>query len=114
MPGRGSLAEVLPESCRKLFGRAATGFREVDTVGWTGVSGREYAWRLCRSSPTSAETRSARIVVLRRRPEPRPTTSNHPRPSRLVERISTGERSPARNRPCGLTRERARTACSAS
>jgi ATP-dependent helicase/nuclease subunit A len=57
VPGRGSLAEVLPESCRKLLGRGATSFPQLDTVGWTGVSGREYAWRLCRSNGTSAETR---------------------------------------------------------
>jgi ATP-dependent exoDNAse (exonuclease V) beta subunit len=57
VPGRGSLAEVLPESCRKLLSRAATGFPQLDTVGWTGVSAREYAWRVCRSQTTAAETR---------------------------------------------------------
>ena len=49
VPGRGSLAEVLPESFKGLFGGAANVFDEVDTIGWTGISGREYAWRLCRA-----------------------------------------------------------------
>jgi ATP-dependent exoDNAse (exonuclease V) beta subunit len=48
VPGRGSLAEVLPESLKTLFGRAATTFPEMETLGWAGVSGREYAWHLCR------------------------------------------------------------------
>ena len=48
VPGRGSLAEVLPDSFKTLIGGAATTFPEVDTVGWTGVSGRAYSWRLCR------------------------------------------------------------------
>ena len=48
VPGRGSLAEVLPESFRKLLGNAPTSFPEMDTVSWTGVSGRQYSWRLCR------------------------------------------------------------------
>jgi ATP-dependent helicase/nuclease subunit A len=48
VPGRGSLAEVLPDSLRRLIGGAASTFPEVDTVGWTGVSGRAYSWRLCR------------------------------------------------------------------
>jgi ATP-dependent helicase/nuclease subunit A len=50
VPGRGSLAEVLPESLKAFFGRAPDVFAEVDTLGWTGVSGREYTWRICRSS----------------------------------------------------------------
>ena len=49
MPGRGSLAEVLPESFKGFFAGAANVFDEVDTIGWTGMSGREYAWRLCRA-----------------------------------------------------------------
>jgi ATP-dependent exoDNAse (exonuclease V) beta subunit len=52
VPGRGSLAEVLPESLRELFGRAAAVFDEVETIGWTGISGHEYAWRLCRPTGT--------------------------------------------------------------
>jgi len=48
VPGRGSLAEVLPDSFKTLIGGVATTFPEVDTIGWTGVSGRAYSWRLCR------------------------------------------------------------------
>jgi ATP-dependent helicase/nuclease subunit A len=48
VPGRGSLAEVLPDSFRTLIGGASSTFPEVDTLGWTGLSGRAYSWRLCR------------------------------------------------------------------
>ena len=48
VPGRGSLAEVLPDSVPDADRRRGQHFSEVDTVGWTGVSGRAYSWRLCR------------------------------------------------------------------
>jgi ATP-dependent helicase/nuclease subunit A len=51
VPGRGSLAEVLPESLKAFFAGAANVFKEVDSIAWSGVSGREYTWRLCRPSP---------------------------------------------------------------
>ena len=54
VPGRGSLAEVLPDSIRSLFGRAATSFAETETLGWSGVSGHEYVWRLCRPAAAAA------------------------------------------------------------
>jgi ATP-dependent exoDNAse (exonuclease V) beta subunit len=47
-PGRGSLAEVLPDSLKQLFGRAAGTFDEFPTLAWTGRSGRTFEWRLCR------------------------------------------------------------------
>ncbi len=47
-PGRGSLAEVLPESLKELFTRAATAFDECATLAWSGQSGRTFEWRLCR------------------------------------------------------------------
>jgi len=50
VPGRGSLAEVLPESLKVFFAGAANVFKEVDTIAWSGLSGREYTWRLCRAS----------------------------------------------------------------
>ena len=50
VPGRGSLAEVLPESLKVFFAGAANVFKEVDTIAWSGLSGREYTWRLCRVS----------------------------------------------------------------
>ncbi len=47
-PGRGSLAEVLPDSVRQLFNHAATAFAECAAVGWAGPSGRPFEWRICR------------------------------------------------------------------
>ena len=53
VPGRGSLAEVLPDSLKQLFSHAATAFEECEAVGWTGQSGRPFEWRICRT-PTAA------------------------------------------------------------
>ena len=50
VPGRGSLAEVLPDSLKVFFAGAANVFKEVDTIAWSGMSGREYTWRLCRAA----------------------------------------------------------------
>jgi ATP-dependent helicase/nuclease subunit A len=50
--GRGSLAEVLPDSLKQLFGRATTAFDEFATLGWAGQSGRPFEWRICRMSKT--------------------------------------------------------------
>ena len=47
-PGRGSLAEVLPDSFKQLFTRAATAFDECATLAWSSQSGRAFEWRLCR------------------------------------------------------------------
>jgi ATP-dependent exoDNAse (exonuclease V) beta subunit len=47
-PGRGSLAEVLPESVRGLFGRASSAFVECPTLAWTSSGGRVFEWRICR------------------------------------------------------------------
>jgi ATP-dependent helicase/nuclease subunit A len=59
--GRGSLAEVLPDSVKGFFGRALTVFNQVDTVGWSGASGREYQWTLCRPADTPIELDSGSI-----------------------------------------------------
>ena len=59
VPGRGSLAEVLPESMKALLAGAPATFREVDTLGWTGVSGREYALRLCRAPVSTSDAVTA-------------------------------------------------------
>ena len=59
--GRGSLAEVLPDSFKALLARAGTSFAEVDTIGWTGVSGREYTWHLCRAPVQPPETAAASL-----------------------------------------------------
>jgi ATP-dependent helicase/nuclease subunit A len=50
VPGRGSLAEVLPDSLKALFAHAATAFPEMSSVAWTGQSGRSFEWRLVRGS----------------------------------------------------------------
>ena len=49
-PGRGSLADVMPDSLRVLFGRAAGAFSELQTIAWTGPSERVFEWRLCRAA----------------------------------------------------------------
>ncbi len=46
--GRGSLAEVLPESVKPLFALAASAFPEVASTWWTGQSGRTFEWTICR------------------------------------------------------------------
>jgi ATP-dependent helicase/nuclease subunit A len=56
-PGRGSLAEVLPDSLRALFARAATALPDIDRLGWAGASGRTFEWRVCRYSPERAPDR---------------------------------------------------------
>jgi hypothetical protein len=58
VPGRGSLAEVLPDSFKQLFNHAATVFDGCELVGWTGGSGRSYDWRICR--PPEAGRAAAR------------------------------------------------------
>ena len=54
--GRGSLAEVLPDSLKQLFAHAATAFEECAVVGWAGQSGRSFDWRICRALPEPAGT----------------------------------------------------------
>jgi len=49
-PGRGSLAEVLPDSIRELFNRAPMTQSEAPDLMWTATSGRSYLWRVCRAS----------------------------------------------------------------
>jgi ATP-dependent exoDNAse (exonuclease V) beta subunit len=56
VPGRGSLAEVLPKSLLQLFPRAASPLAGMSTVAWTGVSGTAYEWRVC-STPLSQDVR---------------------------------------------------------
>jgi ATP-dependent helicase/nuclease subunit A len=46
-PGRGSLADVLPESIKPLFARAAGALDGVNTLAWRGVSGTSFEFRLC-------------------------------------------------------------------
>ena len=53
-PGRGSLAEVLPDTLKQLFPSAATVFGEMDMIGWQGRSGRAFDFRICRPSEPAA------------------------------------------------------------
>jgi hypothetical protein len=46
LPGRGSLAEVLPDSLKELFGRAASTLPDWNVIAWTSLSGRTFEWRL--------------------------------------------------------------------
>ena len=54
-PGRGSLAEVLPDSLKRLFEHAATSFPEITVAGWTGQSGRCFDVRICRTPTLVSE-----------------------------------------------------------
>ncbi|HEU4937995.1 MAG TPA: UvrD-helicase domain-containing protein [Vicinamibacterales bacterium] len=49
-PGRGSLAEVLPDSVRELFNRAPMTQSQAHDLIWTAASGRTHPWRVCRPS----------------------------------------------------------------
>ncbi len=55
--GRGSLSDVLPESLRTLFVRAA--LEPGDTIDWTAQSGRAYQFRLCRDAVAAAANPAA-------------------------------------------------------
>jgi ATP-dependent helicase/nuclease subunit A len=57
--GRGSLAEVLPDSLKTLFARAATAFPEVGMIGWESRSGRVFDWRICRGAAADASRTAA-------------------------------------------------------
>jgi ATP-dependent helicase/nuclease subunit A len=50
-PGRGSLAEVLPDSIRQLFSRAAASTDDSAPIQWTGSKGQPFDWRVCRVPP---------------------------------------------------------------
>ena len=54
-PGRGSLAEVLPDSVKELFNRVPMTPADVTELTWTAASGRAYPWRVCRPPHVSDE-----------------------------------------------------------
>jgi ATP-dependent helicase/nuclease subunit A len=62
-PGRGSLAEVLPESLKTLFAHAASAFPECNVVGWAGISGRTFDWRICRPPEDVTTAPAAQVTV---------------------------------------------------
>ncbi|HVD92955.1 MAG TPA: UvrD-helicase domain-containing protein [Vicinamibacterales bacterium] len=55
--GRGSLADVLPDSLRALFVRAAQ--ETSGSVEWTAESGRPYRFRVCSDLPVEAQSEEA-------------------------------------------------------
>ena len=56
-PGRGSLAEVLPDSVKALFDRAAAAAATADQqLNWINSSGRTHEWRICKPSATEGTT----------------------------------------------------------
>ena len=60
VPGRGSLAEVLPQSVRDLFGRvgglATAAGVAAGLVTWTSCSGAPFDWYVCRRSSGGADS----------------------------------------------------------
>jgi len=59
-PGRGSLAEVFPQSIRDLFsvaGKAADLSTTAAPVAWTSASGAHFAWRVCDGVDTDPAVR---------------------------------------------------------
>ena len=74
-PGRGSLAEVLPESIKALFGRAESALPGMDMIAWTGRSGRSFDFLVCRAEPP--DERGAAVVA---EPPARPTAGRLARP----------------------------------
>jgi ATP-dependent helicase/nuclease subunit A len=55
VPGRGSLAEVFPQSMKDLFARAFVNADPVSTVTWrsgkVGIDSPEFQWQVCRETP---------------------------------------------------------------
>jgi ATP-dependent helicase/nuclease subunit A len=97
VPGRGSLAEVLPDSFKTLIGGAATTFPEIDTIGWTGVSGRSFSWRLCRldvtPSPETELPAAEQPSTASSAPEAAPALDDFAAPAAVppLARISVGD-----------------------
>ena len=58
-PGRGSLADVLPDSMKAFFARAALPLDPREPLTWTAASGRSFRFRLC---PATAETNHRGLV----------------------------------------------------
>ena len=83
-PGRGSLAEVLPESIKPLFAHAAAAFPEMSTIAWTGESGRTFEWRVCRMPPSAARVRDKPANPAPDHPSAASTTRQPPRTAETV------------------------------
>ena len=87
VPGRGSLGEVLPESIRDLFGRAASALPEVPVVAWTSAAGESFQLRLCRAPGADSSGPAAPA-------DERPPRTDLLEPMQAVglERVSISER----------------------
>ena len=58
VPGRGSLADVLPSSLKRFFEHAASPLEGVTTLAWQGSSGATFHWRLCDAHPSTPDAPS--------------------------------------------------------
>ena len=65
--GRGSLGDVLPESLRTLFVRAAQ--EPGDTIEWTAQSGRGFQFSICRALPPMSDLPPEAVAKAVRRKE---------------------------------------------
>ena len=50
---------MLPDSLKALFVRADGVLPDMDTVAWTGASGRTFEFRVCRAAPVEVGTAPA-------------------------------------------------------
>ena len=91
--GRGSLAEVLPDSLKQLFGRAATAFDEFAALGWAGQSGPCVRMADLQGSEGRGSRRAPRgtgVQAPSRAPLISALLSMLPRPSRCESRSQSG------------------------
>jgi ATP-dependent exoDNAse (exonuclease V) beta subunit len=76
-PGRGSLAEVLPDSFRELFARAAAAAPDETFVTWSGSSGSTFRFALCRP-PEAQESHAQPAMSARAVPATLEAAQIHP------------------------------------
>jgi ATP-dependent helicase/nuclease subunit A len=58
VPGRGSLAEVLPQTMKELLVRAGARSRNETVARWQSASGRSFDWRVCDAPAETPPTES--------------------------------------------------------
>ena len=91
VPGRGSLAEILPDSLKKFFSDVPATFRELNVLGWTGVSGREYRLRLCRPPSAGGGTEAGTEASAELPAEPRADDFAAPAHGPVSRRMAAAE-----------------------
>jgi len=109
VPGRGSLAEVLPDSLKGLFVRADGVLPDMDTVAWTGASGRTFEFRVCRAAPVEAGTAPAVAEHRHRATSVRlrvPLAAENTTPSRSAVSVTADPTAQAGDAPEESARER--------